>query len=218
VTGSIDLDVLDRFFLSDAAPADCMGLSDLDGFLTGILVGPGPIMPSEWLPHIWGGEEPVFDSAQQAQAVLAAIMGRYNGIAQRLDGRPKDFTPIYRVSAEDGTVIANDWAEGFLQAIELDADAWLPLVRDKQDGVLLMPILVLCGDAGKSVLSLDAETDAKLLAEAPDTIPACVCGIRQFWRERESRSFPIRRAPKTGRNDQCPCGSGRKYKRCCGAN
>jgi uncharacterized protein len=218
VTGSINLDVLDRFFLSDAAPADCMGLSDLDGFLTGILVGPGLIMPSEWLPHIWGGEEPVFDSAQEAQTVLAAIMGRYNEIAQSLDGRPKDFTPIYRESAEDGTVIASDWAEGFLEAIELDADAWLPLVRDKQDGVMLMPILALCGDAGRSVLSLDAETDAKLLAEAPDLIPACVFGIRQFWRERERRSFPIRSAPKTGRNDQCPCGSGRKYKRCCGAN
>ncbi|WP_372847360.1 SEC-C metal-binding domain-containing protein, partial [Pontiella sp.] len=29
---------------------------------------------------------------------------------------------------------------------------------------------------------------------------------------------PIRKAvPKAGRNDPCPCGSGRKYKKCCGA-
>lgn len=28
---------------------------------------------------------------------------------------------------------------------------------------------------------------------------------------------PVRRAePKVGRNDPCPCGSGRKYKKCCG--
>ena len=26
-----------------------------------------------------------------------------------------------------------------------------------------------------------------------------------------------REAPKTGRNDPCPCGSGKKYKKCCGA-
>jgi uncharacterized protein YecA (UPF0149 family) len=26
----------------------------------------------------------------------------------------------------------------------------------------------------------------------------------------------IRAAPKIGRNDPCPCGSGRKYKKCCG--
>jgi SEC-C motif-containing protein len=27
----------------------------------------------------------------------------------------------------------------------------------------------------------------------------------------------VREEPKVGRNDACPCGSGRKYKRCCGA-
>jgi uncharacterized protein YecA (UPF0149 family) len=32
------------------------------------------------------------------------------------------------------------------------------------------------------------------------------------------RLAPIRRdAPKVGRNDPCPCGSGKKYKKCCGA-
>ena len=30
---------------------------------------------------------------------------------------------------------------------------------------------------------------------------------------------PVRReTPKIGRNDPCPCGSGKKYKKCCGAN
>jgi preprotein translocase subunit SecA len=29
--------------------------------------------------------------------------------------------------------------------------------------------------------------------------------------------MPIRRGPKVGRNDPCPCGSGKKYKKCCGA-
>src|SRR4051794_22530891 len=48
----VDLDVLDRYLLSDEAADNGMALSDLDGFLTGILVGPELIMPSEWLPHI----------------------------------------------------------------------------------------------------------------------------------------------------------------------
>jgi uncharacterized protein len=26
----------------------------------------------------------------------------------------------------------------------------------------------------------------------------------------------VRAAPKTGRNDPCPCGSNRKFKKCCG--
>jgi len=33
----------------------------------------------------------------------------------------------------------------------------------------------------------------------------------------KSKPF-VREDPKVGRNDPCPCGSGRKFKRCCGAN
>ena len=37
--------------------------------------------------------------------------------------------------------------------------------------------------------------------------------------DRESKPETVRRdAPKVGRNDPCPCGSGKKYKKCCGAN
>ena len=53
--GPIDLDALDDYLMSDHAPDDSMGLSDLDGFLTGVVVGPELILPSEWLPVIWGG-------------------------------------------------------------------------------------------------------------------------------------------------------------------
>jgi preprotein translocase subunit SecA len=34
----------------------------------------------------------------------------------------------------------------------------------------------------------------------------------------ESRPEPIKAQPKVGRNDPCPCGSGKKYKKCCGQN
>jgi uncharacterized protein len=53
-----------------------MAPSDLDGFLTGIAVGPELVMLSEWLPVIWGGKEP-FTDQDEAQAVLGAVMGRY---------------------------------------------------------------------------------------------------------------------------------------------
>jgi preprotein translocase subunit SecA len=29
---------------------------------------------------------------------------------------------------------------------------------------------------------------------------------------------PVTRGKKVGRNDPCPCGSGKKYKKCCGVN
>lgn len=34
----------------------------------------------------------------------------------------------------------------------------------------------------------------------------------------EKSSKTVVKPPKVGRNDPCPCGSGKKYKKCCGAN
>lgn len=44
-----DLEALDAYLLSDISPEDCMLPSNLDGFMTGIAVGPEPIPSSEWL-------------------------------------------------------------------------------------------------------------------------------------------------------------------------
>ena len=48
-------------------------------------------------------------------------------------------------------------------------------------------------------------------------------GLRKPRRVPRSTESPVSveaalpvRAPKVGRNDPCPCGSGKKYKRCCG--
>jgi uncharacterized protein len=47
LNGSIDLDALADYLVSDHAPDNSMGLSDVDGFLTGVVVGPELILPSE---------------------------------------------------------------------------------------------------------------------------------------------------------------------------
>jgi uncharacterized protein len=207
--------------MSDASPEDCMQLSDLDGFLTGIAIGPELIVPSEWLSAVWGGDEPAFESIEQAQTVIGTIMGRYNEILRALSTDPETYAPLFW-EGPDGEVIAADWAEGFVDAVRLRPEAWRPLLEDREALVMLMPILALCGDAeGGSPLELDPEEDADLLAQAPELIPACVAGIDGFWKERRGRpkAGPGRaKSAKVGRNDPCPCGSGRKHKRCCGAH
>ncbi len=36
--------------------------------------------------------------------------------------------------------------------------------------------------------------------------------------ENTAKQKPVTASIKAGRNDPCPCGSGKKYKKCCGAN
>jgi uncharacterized protein YecA (UPF0149 family) len=54
----------------------------------------------------------------------------------------------------------------------------------------------------------DALAEFARLARAVQKVPLRHSGL--------SESPPSR--PKVGRNEPCPCGSGRKYKKCCGAS
>jgi uncharacterized protein len=217
-----DLDLLDAYLLSDQSPPECMLLSDLDGFLTGVAIGPEVVMPSEWLPQVWGGGEPVFDDYVQASAILGTITGRYNAILREVaEGA---FGPIFWGNA-DGVVIAADWAEGFMRAVALRVDAWEPLLRSKRHGRVLLPILALCADEqGDSALGLEPDAEERMMAEAAELIPVCVTEIAAYWRKRRpalatSSNQPVSvslQANQPGRNDPCPCGSGRTFKVCCG--
>ena len=189
--GPVDLDALDAFLLSDRAPEDSMGLSDLDGFLAGIAAGPELVMPSEWLPVVWGGAEPAFESVEEARSVLGTIMGRYNEIARLLDAAPDDFAPVFW-EGDDGEAIVTDWAAGFLDAMMLRPKAWEPLVRHSEAGALILPLMVL-GTNDPERLPFGVRPPPKEQVEAlhavgAEIIPDCVVGIHGFWRERRARA------------------------------
>jgi uncharacterized protein len=198
LNGTIDLDALDDYLISDRAPDDSMGLSDLDGFLTGVVVGPELIMPSEWLPVIWGGAEPEFETEEEMRTVLGTIMGRYNEIATCFNSDPDEFDPIFWEGPE-GEVIASDWAGGFLDAVALRPLAWKPLVEDGRASILMAPLFLLNGDIE---LEDGAVGENELLAEASDMLPTCISGIHEFWRNYQKPLSSRGRSRSGGRRRQ----------------
>ena len=79
---------LDRLHdLLNAIPAerDGMTIAELDGYVAALLVCPEVVLPSEWLPGVWGGEHEFADVAE-AEATVAAVMGHYNRIAPGAGG------------------------------------------------------------------------------------------------------------------------------------
>jgi uncharacterized protein len=174
---------------------------------------------------VFGGDAPGFADEVEAKAILGAIMGRYNEILRQI--ADDDLDPVFWAT-RDGTLIAADWAEGFLQAIMLRADAWERLLKSKRDGQLLVPILALCGDeSGDSRLGIPPDEEDRVMEEAAEFIPACVAAIDAYWRAKRPRqasmpitagplSQPVQASSKIGRNDPCPCGSRKKFKKCCG--
>jgi len=212
----LGLDALDEYLMSDRSSPESMMLSDLDGFLTALAIGPELLGPSEWLPIVWGGEGPAFADAAEGQAVIGGILNHYNAILDAVaDG---SYAPIL-LADPDGTVISMDWAEGFVQAINWRPRAWAPLYESKAERHLLAPILAqLDEEDSESLLDLPFEMEEEFFDEPEDLLPPSVINIAGFW-DRHGRARRAQTAAKKpGRNEPCPCGSGVKFKKCCGKN
>ena len=193
---------------------------ELDGYLTGIVVSPDLLLPSRWLDRIWGENEPTFDSLDQMQTVIAAVMDHHNAIIAALDAgfkqieakRNADYRPLYlAASGKPNHDVVRTWVRGFGKAMALAPDRWSSLAEDERLQLLLMPLVgfVDFADPDEPADNID-----ELLDEAATAIPRATSILRKIAQFSTARR---RLRGKIGRNDPCRCSSGLKYKRCCGA-
>ena len=191
----MSLDELAQFLNSSSAPQGCMDLSELDGFLAGLVAGPDVVPREDWLAEVWDNEEPEYLDDAEQQAVEQAIFDRYDAIEAGLDATPLAYTAILWQD-EAGTTVAEDWAAGFMQAVSLQAKAWQPALSDEDASMLLIPIASLAGmtlpesERGGQAMSDDALEG--LIQDAEQVLPVCVLGLRRFWRERAAGSGTVR--------------------------
>jgi uncharacterized protein len=211
-----ELDWLGGFLVCDAVPETSMCLEELDGFFCALVAGPETVMPSEYLPVIWGaddgGDGPVYDSIEQAQYVFGLFMRHWNAIAADL-GEGVSRSPVLLPGAPEERALL--WARGFLAGLGLRRDAWEPLLRDETVCDLVVGMFTLAaGDDMEPEEVPNAKTRRKLI----EALPTTVLAIYRYWRMQPSEPSQPVRSSKVGRNDPCPCGSGRKYKKCCGGS
>jgi uncharacterized protein len=204
---------------------EAMLLTELDGFLAGILVCPDLIMPGEWLPMVWGGGNkdaaPAFENTKQVEQLVGLIMERYNAVAADLQRGFGHYEPLFDVDTRHDEVLWEIWIDGFDTALQLRPEAWVKLRGSGGDTCGALAGLVALVQIGHGESTLPKEQVDDLTAKAPDLIPHYVETLNA-WRISQQVAGQVRaEAPnfgKVGRNEPCPCGSGKKYKRCCGLN
>lgn len=177
MSDEIDLEGLDTYLSSDDSPDNCMMLSDLDGFLHGIVCSPVEIPQAEWLRKAMGGP-----LNKVPPEILQAIIDIHDNVVDGLTLDEPEVEPIFW-QAKEGHVIAMDWCEGFMDAVSLRPKEWLRLTESGTSGHLMTPILChLIDENGNSVLGIRQEDLFDTLAQAAEDIPTAVAAIYQFWR------------------------------------
>lgn len=219
-----ELDRLEEF-LKHCRGGQAMNLEELDGFFAALIAGPDVVMPSEYHPEVFGGEISEtcgFGSLDEANEILGLMMRHWNTIAATLlKGEP--YVPLL-LEDESGAVNGNDWARGFMRGVEMRSDGWAELINDEDHGGCLIPMMMLCHEHDEDPEMrpgpISPERREKVVLQMTAGLVRAYRYFRE-WREADagdgaSMSWPRRSATKVRRNEPCPCGSGKKYKKCCG--
>jgi uncharacterized protein len=213
-----------RAFLKGCKGGKAMSLEELDGFFAALIAGPETVMPSEYNREVFGGEMSdacEFSSLEEANEIFGLMMRHWNTIAGTLF-KDEVYVPLL-LEGEDGVAHGNDWACGFMRGMRMRHDGWAELVNNEEHGGWLIPMMMLYHEHDEDP---EMRPDPITPEKRDDIIAHMAAGLvgayRYFRAHRkayEDTAFAPesrRTTPKVGRNDPCPCGSGKKYKKCCG--
>jgi uncharacterized protein len=131
-------------FFRETKNRGAMNLEEMDGFFAALICGPESVLPSEYMPYVFGGErstEGAFKTIDEAKEILGLIMRHWNTIASTLY-QGQVYLP-FLFECEDGLAHGNDWAKGFLRGMSLRRESWSALLEDEQHGGSLVPVLML---------------------------------------------------------------------------
>jgi len=193
---------LGSFLQRTELPEEAMSFEELDGFFHALVIGPDMVMPSEYLREIWG-EGPVFEDVGHAGEVMGLLQRHWNAIAARAATTAQ---PVMWLEPSDEDPPGTRWARGFARGVGLRSHSWYALAADEAAIISLDCILLLDSD--------DLELWER--SEYLHTLGDHFTTLAEYWREQRSPRARLS-ARKVGRNEQCPCGSGKKWKKCCGA-
>jgi uncharacterized protein len=215
-------EILERF-----GDKRAMNLETLDGFLAALICGPDDVPPGEYLREVWG-DNMVNENAFAVQPILqdfVSLVTRHWNVISHTLRSGEVFTPLL-LEDEQGISLGNDWANGFLRGMELRREDWAPLLDDDENGGSLVPIFALAHeqDPDPELRSYNEPISAELREKLIVGMAAGVMTIYRYFEEQRvmaahtvGDSATYRRmTPKVGRNELCPCGSGKKFKQCCG--
>ncbi|MGE3668658.1 MAG: UPF0149 family protein [Polyangiaceae bacterium] len=193
-----DFESLDALLDGDLS----MTPEEMMGVLVAVFSARQLVPPSQWMPLVFGEREP----SEADGPAISALMEEYNEV-----GRMLEEEGMLSPEPDDLDAIA-DFCSGYLAVMDLD-QTWL---REEEE--IAFVLLALCDHSMLDDPRLKLEgTKAEWIASACEELPQLLDEMYTKNRGRHPGAGKQATSKKVDRNAPCPCGSGKKYKKCCGA-
>ena len=162
----------------------------------------------DWRDHAYGLDERTPEGQKFWKDYFLVEKGIYEELlqdpAQKVEGTVKSLAERWNTDIETMT----GFLDGFNDSLVNEND----LENMEEDTPLTLEI-----DTEKLYMNM-VQCNAQWLYTLPQWDAIYTKEKREELYKKEKSSHTIVKPPKVGRNDPCPCGSGKKYKKCCGAN
>lgn len=216
-----DLDRLEDLLDADIFAGESMRLDEIQAMLCAIISGPEPVLPSVWLPEALGSQLEAAAGDPRLDEVVGLLLRLNNEIAAALLADETVAPLLYPVEEGSEDYDYDAWADAYAFGASLGGD-WFEAAgkRFEELSELIEPIFILNGTLKEDVEAagerwFSPADEARLVADIKENLPVIIQVLYNFWHNRGA-SPQQRDTPKIGRNDPCPCGSGKKFKQCCG--
>ncbi len=216
-----DIDTIMSFV--NKTRANKMTFDEIHGYIASVVCSPRLIKPSEWLDFIFkqDGKDAVFDSQKELESITGAVFNLYNEINRQMKDNSFDpYIGTFNIDEFENNDPAL-WCRGFSAGMLLwDYD----FEENRESEIInyLIPVIyfidrekLLEKDLLESPL-VDKIEISDMIENMVYYIGPSVILVYEYFNKKSGIKRDSGDKGKTGRNDPCPCGSGKKYKKCCG--
>lgn len=107
-------------------PEGTFTFEELQGYLFGLAMTPGMLLPSDWVPVIFGDDAPLFDTEDQVETMHSCLIQVYSKLSANFQEQllefPFDLNNLDAESIEE----LYAWVSGFEEALSLAEEVWDP--------------------------------------------------------------------------------------------
>ncbi|MFK0571066.1 UPF0149 family protein [Endozoicomonas sp.] len=214
-----------------------MTLTAIKGLMFAIANSPVNVPPDRWITLALATRNPTFESRQQEDDVRHILFNILEKTRNTINGGyevlPEECRAEDIYSSEFSRL--KEWATGYGQGCKLLMDVWTevlkhseiqPMAESWSSCMVLLNVWSRADSLLEKAKKKDGPDVNKMLKAMPAVARemAVMChDIREIWQTAvDQPRVPEKPAPITvtrvGRNDPCPCGSGKKHKKCCGSS